>query len=553
MRLVIWLSVSVLITLSLASGGHVSAALGNECTKLDQNSPILSNGFGQNPSNTRNGISNITSKNVSRLRLSFALGGSDPKNPGELARERRGAPAITEQALFYFVGNQIVAAGRRTGCAFWTATLTNPEDDKPDTPRSSSLLLVDNPSGGRMLFVGSKSGFVYGLDAADGSTLWSKSVSEDPKDRDPMQMVTGGMQYFNGRLFVPVATFEVFFARDPDYPCCSSRGRVVAFDAFDGAFLWAFDSVPPGGSGGSVWSALSVDPARNQLLIGVGQNFTQPATAFSDAIVAIDLDTAAVNWSFQATAGDAWHIGCLELPKVNCPVPEGPDFDFGAGAILADLPGSDRQAVIAGDKGGSVFSLDPATGKVNWSTKIGAGGTLGGIHWGLAVDDTGVYAGVSDLFGDKRSLANPNKPNVTKYVPDATPGVYKLHLLTGDVIWEFHTNHVFESEVVPSAFSAAVSVTNDVVFASALDGELFALQSFDGKQLWSFQSTLRLTAPDGSTVQGGTLDAMGAFAVDDTVLLNSGYYVFGSRNRLRGGPGNALFVFELPDSDGDGN
>ncbi|MEE8300883.1 MAG: hypothetical protein V3S24_00450, partial [Candidatus Tectomicrobia bacterium] len=69
------------------------------------------------------------------------------------------------------------------------------------------------------------------------------------------------------------------------------------------------DSVPPGGSGGSVWSALSIDPARNQLFLGVGQNLTQPATAFSDAIVAINLDTGAVNWSFQATAGDAWHAG----------------------------------------------------------------------------------------------------------------------------------------------------------------------------------------------------------------------------------------------------
>jgi len=551
MRLAICLSVSLFTTLTLASGVAVPTALGNDCTKLDQNSPILSNGFGQDQSNTRNGISSITSKNVNNLRLRYALGGSDPKKPGKLARERRGAPAVTEQALFYFVGAQIVAAERRTGCEFWTTTLTNPEDGKPDTPRSSSLLLVDNPSGGRMLFVGSKSGFVYGLDAADGSTLWSKSVSEDPKDRDPLHMVTGGMQYYDGRLFVPVATFEVLFAKNPDYPCCSSRGRVVSFNAFDGTFLWAFDSVPAGGSGGSVWSALSVDPARNQLLIAVGQNFTQPATAFSDAIVAIDLDTAEVNWSFQATAGDAWHIGCLEIPKVNCPVPEGPDFDFGAGAIVADLPGTDRQAIIAGDKGGSVFSLDPTTGRVNWSTKIGAGGTLGGIHWGLAVDDTGVYAGVSDLFGDKRTLADITKPAVTRYVPNATPGVYKLHLLTGDVIWEFHTNHVFESEVVPSAFSAAVSVTNDVVLASALDGELFALRSFDGKQLWSFQATLRLTAPDGSTVQGGTLDAMGAFAAGDMVLLNSGYYVFGSRNKLRGGPGNALFVFELADSSSE--
>ena len=533
------IAAALVTTLALASGCAVADAPGDACTALDPNAAILSSGFGLNPSNTRNGVSSITASNIDRLRLRFALGGS--------AQEKRGAPAVTEQALFYFVGNQIVAAARSTGCTFWTATLTNPASGATDRPRSSSLLLVDNPSGGRMLFVGSQTGVVYGLDAADGSTVWSARVSTDS-----LHIITGGMQFNAGRLFVPVATGEVITASIPGSPCCSSRGRVVAFNAFNGAFMWAFDSVPPGGSGGSVWSALSIDPARNQLFLGVGQNLMQPATAFSDAIVAIDLDTGAVKWSFQATAGDAWHAGCQSDPQINCPTPEGPDFDFGAGAILTDLPGSGGQVVIAGDKGGSVFSLDPATGALNWSTKIGVGGKLGGIHWGMAVDDTGVYAGVSDLFTNKIVRLDSSRAR-TGFNPGATPGVYKLDLLTGDVLWEVHPNHVFESQVVRSAFSAAVSVTNDVVFASALDGELFALRASDGTQLWSFQANFRLTAPDGSTVQGGTLDSVGAFAVDDMVLLNSGYRTFGGPSIVNAGPGNALFVFELADSDGVDN
>ncbi len=53
----------------------------------------------------------------------------------------------------------------------------------------------------------------------------------------------------------------------------------------------------------------------------------------------------------------------------------------------------------------------------------------------------------------------------TGFNPGATPGVYKLDLLTGEVLWEVHPTHLFEGQDVPSAFSAAVSVTNDVVFA----------------------------------------------------------------------------------------
>ena len=58
-------------------------------------------------------------------------------------------------------------------------------------------------------------------------------------------------------------------------------------------------------------------------------------------------------------------------------MPEGPDFDFGAGAILTDLPGSGGQVIITGDKGGSVFSLDPATGATGPRRSASAGSWAG--------------------------------------------------------------------------------------------------------------------------------------------------------------------------------
>ncbi len=101
----------------LASGGAVAQAPGDACTALDPNAAILSSGFGLDPSNTRNVVSSITASNIDRLRLRFALGGP--------VQEKRGAPAVTEQALFYYIGNQVVAAARSTGCTFWTTTLTD--------------------------------------------------------------------------------------------------------------------------------------------------------------------------------------------------------------------------------------------------------------------------------------------------------------------------------------------------------------------------------------------------------------------------------------------
>ena len=36
--------------------------------------------------------------------------------------------------------------------------------------------------------------------------------------------------------------------------------------------------------------------------------------------------------------------------------------------------------------GGVVYALDPQSGTLLWKTRMGKGGALGGIHWGMAAD-----------------------------------------------------------------------------------------------------------------------------------------------------------------------
>ena len=48
-----------------------------------------------------------------------------------------------------------------------------------------------------------------------------------------------------------------------------------------------------------VWNSPSVDIENNQLFIGTGENMSSPATATSDALIAFDLDTGAINWVFR--------------------------------------------------------------------------------------------------------------------------------------------------------------------------------------------------------------------------------------------------------------
>ena len=70
----------------------------------------------------------------------------------------------------------------------------------------------------------------------------------------------------------------------------------------------------------------------------------------------------------------------------NCPTENGPDFDFGASAILVTTAGG-RDILLAGQKSGIVYALDPAhKGEILWDARVGKGGVLGGVQWGLASD-----------------------------------------------------------------------------------------------------------------------------------------------------------------------
>ena len=105
------------------------------------------------------------------------------------------------------------------------------------------------------------------------------------------------------------------------------------------------------------------------------------------------MKTGKLVWNFQATNGDAYNVSCPFF--VNCPEKSGPDFDFGMAPILVKRKDG-KDILVAGQKSGIVYALSPADGKIVWKTRIGKGGKLGGIHWGMAVDGEKVYATNAD-------------------------------------------------------------------------------------------------------------------------------------------------------------
>lgn len=79
-----------------------------------------------------------------------------------------------------------------------------------------------------------------------------------------------------------------------------------------GTQLWG----PPGAS---IWSAPTVDDEKTMIYVGTGDNFSEPATDSSDAILAFDMATGRIVWSKQLTQGDAYTVGCRMTDKQGCP------------------------------------------------------------------------------------------------------------------------------------------------------------------------------------------------------------------------------------------
>ncbi len=144
-----------------------------------------------------------------------------------------------------------------------------------------------------------------------------------------------------------------------------------------------------------MWNSPTVDPVRHAVYFGTGDTETEPAQPLGDAIVAVDMDSGKVLWSYQAQPNDAFMGGCFGQNKSKaCPQTMGPDADIGNSPILSTLPDG-RRVLIAGTKNGDVFALDPDNrGALIWRVAANAGGGRGGIVWGGAADHENVYYGM---------------------------------------------------------------------------------------------------------------------------------------------------------------
>jgi polyvinyl alcohol dehydrogenase (cytochrome) len=498
--------------------------------------------WGANDENWRFGWAQagVSAVDVPNLKLKWAFGIPNVKIV-------RSQPAEYNGRVFVGANDGTVySLDAATGCTMWATTVGKPV---------RSGLAIAKAAKDAAIFFGDAGGNVYALDFDTGKLVWAVRPENHPN-----ATITGTPAWYDNRLYVPISSGEEGARRRPEYECCTFRGSVIALDAATGKEIWqgymATETPAPVGktkdghdifapSGMAIWSSPTIDIIKRRIYVGTGDNYSEPDTKTSDAVVALDLGTGKIVWSRQFDKDDVYKIDCGDPPREGCSPPTNPEFDLGASPILVSLvpvkPGAPvivvqqgqisqlklKRGLILGQKSGLVYAVDPdADGKLLWHARAGTGGLLGGVQWGPATDGTNVYVAVSDLAFEGRA-------------PDPTKGggISAYRVSDGKLLWKTPPPGCGDRRPCSPAQSQAVTAIPGAVFSGSIDGHLRAYATADGKIIWDFDTARDFDTVNKVAAHGGSLDVGGPIVAGGMVFVVSGYPGFGAM------PGNVLLAF----------
>jgi polyvinyl alcohol dehydrogenase (cytochrome) len=247
------------------------------------------------------------------------------------------------------------------------------------------------------------------------------------------------------------------------------RAGVWALDVRSGRVRWRFDAEAgrPARGCGDVWSSPAVDVARRTVYVGTG-SCNRPRrgwTPYTEALVALDLDSGRPRWAFQPHR------------------PSNHDLDFAGRPNLFWARG--RPLVGIGGKDGLYYALT-GSGTLVWKRRLTRPdpqpGNVSGIIAPAAVSGSTIVVG---SFGD-------------------APTVHALDAAAGRIRWKADGAPVYGSP----------TIRGGTVYVGDTGGALTALGLATGARLWHTR------LPGG--IAGATT------AAGDTLLVPYGYRIPGS-------------------------
>lgn len=335
-------------------------------------------------------------------------------------------------------------------------------------------------------YVGTVHGVVYALNARTGTIIWMYqapgSVYESPT-------VANGLVYFST-------------VNNPNEG--TTGNYAYALDAGTGALAWA--QWLPNGAG---WDSPTV--VGNQVIVQQANK-----EGASGGEISLDYLTGSINWSF-ATPYGIWAPGTVDPGGTtlyqdtgNPCLSAGVAGDSCSGYLLAvDLatgshttldhfpdvsgdddvptaPAYDNGTLYLGSKNGYEYSVNPASGAINWSYNTGSSGDFGIFSSAVVASGSVIFGGGDRLLhslnestgalqwtqsiGGGLIYSSPVQANGVLYIESISSGAGKPNLAavdpaTGNLLWTYRMTSIAEN---------SPTVSNGILLAADDSGMLYA-------------------------------------------------------------------------------
>ena len=456
-------------------------------------------------------LASINPSNVARLRAAWSA-----PVPGDSASES--TPLVVDGVMYATSGGNtrtVTAMDARTGRQIWRYT----RQQKVRNPGETDVVNRGVAILGHRLFVGTNDAALVCLDARTGLPIWEVQVADTMEGFN----ITSPPLIVKDKVIVGHAGGEY-----------ALRGFLDAYDV-TGKRLWRFHTIPGPGElghdtwkgdswktgGGGTWLTGTYDPELDTLYWPVGNPAAMTDRSvrgdgdnlFTDSVVALDPDTGRRKWHYQFTPND------------------GHDWDSTEDMVLVDRVwrGQPRKLLLHADRNGHFYVLDRTTGAFlsgtpftyqNWNTGFDSKGrpmpvpgsnsspegsflvypTPGGATnyqapsyspitgwFYVAYSEAGAQYASAPQVPEKGKEYLGNAPNrgapPARGPNDPAPnaGIKAIDPETGKTVWDFK---LFQG----SLGNGVLATAGGVLFASARDGNVIALDAKTGTHLWHYQT-----------------------------------------------------------------
>jgi len=461
------------------------------------------------------GLSSITPANVGSLRSTWAY---------QFGATRAETTPLVVDGVMYVTGprNTAAALDARSGRPIWQYTRRLPTDIHANctvmTNRGVAIL-------GNSVYMATLDSHLVALDAKTGNPLWDVAVD----DYKTGTSITHAPLAIDGKIIVGITAGE-----------CALTGFIDAYDAATGQRLWRINVIAEKGDpnrstwagdsanfgGGPTWMTGTYDADTDTLFWATGNpspdydgSVRAGDNLYTCSILALDPATGKLKWYFQFTPHDTHDWDATETNVL----------------VNTTFQGKMRHLILHADRNAFFYVLDRDTGqflmgkpfaKQTWAKGLddrgrpilvpGMDPTPQGVN--VCPDQSGAtnwaspswdpqtnlfYLAVREscaLYSSITKEPRPGDPYTgtgQQEEPGLFPGAIRaIDPQTGTVKWNFD---LYQGSVGAGVLSTA----GGVVFASAKDGNLIALDARTGADLWHYQTGAEINAsPISYSVDG---------------------------------------------------